>query len=114
MTPTLGATTILDRMSANRGDSGLIDGLASAPSARFLVLADLKPVIRASEKPEFSSIRWFSRVELAEFHLPTADALFLGRHPESGAGHFALSFTEHRVRYAPGAMEVMRPIVDLR
>ncbi len=58
MTPTLGATTVLDRMSAQRGDQGVIDGLVSAPKARFLVLADLKPVIRASEKPEFSSIRW--------------------------------------------------------
>lgn len=114
MTPTLGATTVLDRMSAQRGDQGVIDGLVSAPKARFLVLADLKPVIRASEKPEFSSIRWFSKAELAEFHLPTADALFLGRHPETGAGHFAVAFTEHRVRYAPGAMDVMRPIVDLR
>jgi NAD+ diphosphatase len=114
MIPTLGATTILDRMSAHRGDTQTIEALTNAPNARFLILADLKPVIRTSEKPEFSTIRWFSRQELSEFALPTADALFLGRHPETGVGHFALAFTEHRVRYAPGAMEVMRPIVDLR
>jgi NAD+ diphosphatase len=114
MIPTLGATTVLDRMSAHRGDAGVIEAMANAPEARFLVLADLKPVIRASEKPEYSSIRWFSRQDLTEFALPTADALFLGRHPETGAGHFVVAFTEHRVRYAPGAMEVMRPIVELR
>ncbi len=114
MKPTLGATTILDRMSAHRGDPGTIEGLANAPNAQFLMLADLKVVIRTSDKTESSSIRWFSRQELAEFHLPIADALFLGRDPRTGAGHFALAFTEHRVRYAPGAMDVMRPIVDVR
>ena len=114
MKPTLGATTILDRMSAHRGDPGTIEGLVNAPEARFLVLADLKAVIRTSDKSELSSIRWFSRQDLADFHLPTADALFLGRDLHTGVGHFALAFTEHRVRYAPGAMDVMRPIVDVR
>ena len=42
-----------------------------------------------------------------------ADALFLGV-DKAGNGHFAVAVTEHRTRHVPGAIEKLRPIVDLR
>jgi NAD+ diphosphatase len=119
MKPTLAATTLLDRQSSKRGDEAYLAGLKARDDARFLLLADFKPIINSNEARTEASIRWFSGAELAPLELPTDDAMFLGVEPagsgqRGGAGRFALAFTEHRVRYAPGAMEVTRPIVDLR
>lgn len=111
--PTVAATTILDRHGPKRNDPQFIDGLMTAPGARFLILADLKPVIRSNPERTTAKLAWFSRAELGEFELPLTDALFLGVDPE-GAGHFALAVTEHRTRNVPGAIEKLRPIVDLR
>jgi NAD+ diphosphatase len=39
--------------------------------------------------------------------------MFLGV-DQQGNGHFAIAVTEHRTRHVPGAIEKLRPIVDLR
>lgn len=111
--PTVAATTILDRMGPKRNDPDFLKGLMEAPAARFLVLADLKPVIRANAERTTANLAWFSREELAGLDLPVADSLFLGV-DKAGHGHFALAVTEHRTRNVPGAIEKLRPIVDLR
>lgn len=111
--PTVAATTILDRMGPKRSDPDYLKGLMEAPSARFLVLADLKPVIRSNAERTTANLAWFSREELAGLDLPVADSLFLGI-DKAGHGHFALAVTEHRTRNVPGAIEKLRPIVDLR
>jgi len=114
MKPTLGTTTLLDRLGPKRSDAALMERLRLEPNARFLVLADQKPVIRANADRTEAAIRWFSREDLDRLGLPTADALFLGVDRGVGAGHFAVAVTEHRARNAPGGLELMRPIVDLR
>ena len=111
--PTVAATTILDRMGPKRSDPDYLKGLMEAPSARFLVLADIKPVIRSNAERTTANLAWFSREELAGLDLPVADSLFLGI-DKAGHGHFALAVTEHRTRNVPGAIEKLRPIVDLR
>ena len=112
--PTLGASTLLDRQSLKRSDQAYLDALIAHSDARFLVLADFKPVIRSNEQRTEGSIRWFTRSQLQALGLPVADALFLGVDKQTGAGHFAVAVTEHRARNAPGGPEQMRPIVDLR
>jgi hypothetical protein len=103
----------LDRLGPKRGDAGFIKSKLEAQGARFLVLADLKPVIRSNPERTEAKLAWFGHRELTEFGLPVADALFLG--VDSAAnGHFALAVTEHRTRNVPGAIEKLRPIVDLR
>jgi NAD+ diphosphatase len=114
MKPTLGSSTLLDRLSHRRCDAAFIEALSHAPEARFLVLADQKPIILSSEARDKAAIRWFTRAELVGLDLPIAESLFLGVDREIGAGHFALAITEHRVRVSPGATTVLRPIVDLR
>jgi NAD+ diphosphatase len=114
MKPTLGSSTLLDRLSHKRCDAAFIEALSKAPEARFLVLADQKPIIASSEARDTAALRWFSRAELVDLGLPVEEALFLGIDREIGAGHFALAITEHRVRVSPGATTVLRPIVDLR
>jgi len=112
--PTLGAATLLERQSDRRADAAYLEGLLAAPGARFLVLADQKPVIRSNPERTEGHIRWFTRDELQRVGLPVADSLFLGVDPPTGGGRFAVAVTEHRARNAPGGLEMMRPIVDLR
>ena len=111
---TLGASTLLDRLSHKRCDAAFIDALRDRPDARALILVGLKPVIRSTEARDEAAIRWFAPAELADMGLPLADAIFLGADRASGAGHFALAITEHRANRVPRAVEMLRPLVDLR
>ena len=112
--PTLGASTLLDRQSPKRSDAAYLERLAQSPEARFLVLADQKPVIQSNAERTQGNIRWFTRADLEQLGLPLSDALFLGVMPGTESARFAIAVTEHRARNAPGGLEVMRPIVDLR
>jgi NAD+ diphosphatase len=111
--PTVGSAMTLDRLGPKRSDSEFIKSKLEADGARFLVLADLKPVIRANKERTTAELAWFSRNDLTGFGLPVADALFLGI-DKGGCAHFAIAVTEHRTRNVPGAVEKLRPIVDLR
>ena len=111
--PTVGSTVSLNRLGPKRSDAEFLRAKLEAAGARFLVLADLKPVIRSNAQRTESRLAWFSLRELQEFALPVADALFLGVDAEDNA-HFAVAVTEHRTRNVPGAVEKLRPIVDLR
>jgi NAD+ diphosphatase len=111
--PTVGATTMLDRLGPKRSDAEFVKLKLEEPHTRFLVLADLKPVIRANAQRTTAKLAWFSHEELSTFGLPVNEALFLGVDPQAHA-YFALAVTEHRTRNVPGAIEKLRPIVDLR
>jgi NAD+ diphosphatase len=111
--PTVGATTTLDRLAHKRGDDAYIQSKLKEPGTRILLLADLKPVIRSNAERTTAKLAWFSPEEIAGFGLPVADSLFLGVNA-AGAGYFALAVNEHRTRHVPGAVETLRPIVDLR
>jgi NAD+ diphosphatase len=114
MTPTLGTTKSLDRQGPKRSDEAYIKGLLARADAQFLVLADAKPVIRGNKERTEAAIRWLSQAEIARTELPLDHTLFLGVDRSTGAGHFAIAVTEHRTAHAPGVLEVLRPIVDLR
>jgi NAD+ diphosphatase len=114
MTPTIGTTISLDRQGLKRSDSAYLGSLIVRPDARFLVLADQKPVIRSNDARTEAAIRWMTAEDLAAADLPIHEPLFLGVERATGAGRFALAFTEHRTRQSPRAIELLRPIVDLR
>lgn len=111
--PTVGATTTLDRLAHKRGDDAFLKSKLGAPGARILLLADLKPVIRSNPERTTAKLAWFSAAELTEFGLPVGDSMFLGV-DKAATGYFALAVNEHRTRHIPGAIEKLRPIVDLR
>lgn len=113
-TPTVRTTTLLERMGTRRSDAGFIAGKLAAADARFMILTDLKPVIHSSEDKKTGSLRWFSQADIAKLALPKSDALFLGLDRKTDAPHFALAFSDHRVRTAPDAITMLRPAVDLR
>lgn len=116
MTPTIGTTTVLDRQGLRRSDDAYISGLQNRPDARFLVLADQKPVISSNKDRTEAKIRWLSQNDLKAAGLPYSaeELLFLGVDRDTGAGRFALGVTEHRTSHAPGALDYLRPVVDLR
>jgi NAD+ diphosphatase len=111
--PTVGATTMLDRLAHKRSDDAFVKSKLKEPGTRILLLADLKPVIRSNAERTTAKLAWFSPEELTEFVLPVGEALFLGV-DQAGAACFALAVNEHRTRHVPGAVEKLRPIVDLR
>lgn len=111
--PTVGTTKLLDRLGQKRSDAEFVKLKLEAPQTRFLILADLKPVVRSNAERTTAKLAWFSREELEQFGLPLTDAMFLGVDGEDTA-HFAVAVTEHRTRNVPGAIEKLRPIVDLR
>ena len=76
--PTVGATVMLDRLGPKRSDAEYVKSKQDAPGARYLLLADLKPVIRSNAERTTAKLAWFSGQELAEYGLPVAEALFLG------------------------------------
>lgn len=111
--PTVGSTLMLDRLGPKRSDAEFLKSKLEAAGARFLVLADLKPVVRSNAQRTEAKLAWFTHRDLTEFGFPLTDALFLGIDKASN-GHFAVAVTEHRTRNVPGAIEKLRPIVDLR
>jgi NAD+ diphosphatase len=111
--PTVGATTMLDWLAHKRGDDEFVKSKLKEPGTRILLLADLKPVIRSNPERTTAKLAWFSPEEIAGFGLPVAESLFLGV-DGAGTGYFALAVNEHRTRHVPGAVEKLRPIVDLR
>jgi NAD+ diphosphatase len=112
-TPTVAATTLLDRAGPRRTDDAWLKAHAADPAARFLMLVDLKPVIAGSPDRTSSTLRWLSGADVASLGLPTGDALFLGI-GEGQVPYFALSITDHLARATPGAVNFLRPAVDLR
>ena len=66
MIPTLRTTTVLDRLGLKRSDDAYLTGLRDAAGARFLVLADAKPVIISNEAKSIAAIRWFTQEELQD------------------------------------------------
>lgn len=111
--PTLATTTLLDRMGPKRSDAEWVRARLAEPGARILVFADLKPVIESNADRTEARLRWYAKGDLEALGLPLDDALFLGL-DKQGRGHFAIAVTEHRTRHIPGAVELLRPIVDLR
>lgn len=111
--PTVAATTLLDRAGPRRSDEAWLKAHAAHPASRFLMLVDLKPVIVSSPDRQTSSLRWLSGSDIAALFLPLGDALFLGI-GDDGTAHFALPITDHLSRATPGALEYLRPAVDLR
>ena len=77
--PTVGATLMLDRLGPKRSDAGFVKSKQEAPGARYLLLADLKPVIRSNPERTTAKLAWFSGEELAEFGLPTCGGAVPGR-----------------------------------
>jgi NAD+ diphosphatase len=116
MKPTIGTTMLLDRQGLKRSDEAYLAGLVAREDARFLVLADQKPVIRGNKDRTEAGIRWLTRADLEKAGLPFSveELLFLGVDRKSGVPHFGLGVTEHRTSHAPGAIEYLRPVVDLR
>ena len=70
--PTVGATLMLDRLGPKRSDAEFVKSKQEAPGARYLLLADLKPVIRSNAERTTAKLAWFSGQELAEYGLPVA------------------------------------------
>ena len=67
--PTVRTTTLLDREGMKRSDAAFISTQLASKQARFMILADLKPVINASADKKSGSLRWFNPGDIARLEL---------------------------------------------
>jgi NAD+ diphosphatase len=111
---TLGAQTRLDRMSPKRSDRDWVAARLADAKTGIMLMIDLKPAIVSSEAQRQAQLRWFKLAEIEALGLETKDALFLGLDHDSGAGFFALSIPESRIKDLPGGPTAVKPYVDLR
>ncbi len=117
MLPTLGSSTLLDRMAHVRRDREVLAALAAADAARFLVLIDGKPVIGSTPARDAAWTRWLTRDELAACGVHGTvlnDAIFLGVEPTGGAPRFALAIRCYEIAPFASAAGPLAPAVDLR
>lgn len=112
--PTVAATTLLDRLGPKRADEAWIIEQRSMPGGRYLMFCDLKPVIVPGPDRARATLRWLSRSDIVAMGLGNADALFLGLDRQDATPYFAIAITEHAAKSMPGAVELLRPAVDLR
>ena len=112
--PTVAATTLLDRAGPKRSDEAFIESQRAAANGRYLIFCDLKPVIVATEDRASARLRWHTRADVGAMGLDKADAHFLGLDRTDGTPHFAIAITDHQAKTVPGAVERLRPAVDLR
>ncbi len=87
---TLGAARIFDRQSARRVDEAYLGGLQSAPTSRFLLLIDLKPVLTAELGAAAVELAWLSPAAVAELGIGGQASAFLGCDP-AGRAHFSFA-----------------------
>lgn len=111
--PTVAATTLLDRAGTRRADEAWLKAHLSNSTTQFLMLVELKPVITTGPDRSSSMLRWLTAAEVETLTLPATEALFLGVN-STGVAHFALAITDHLARATPGAVQFLRPAVDLR
>ena len=76
--PTVGSTLMLDRLGPKRSDAEFLKSKLEAPGARFLVLADLKPVIRSNAQRTEAKLAWFSHRGADRVRLPRRRCLLSG------------------------------------
>lgn len=109
--PPLPLLPSLDRQGERRSDSAYLQHLHGEAKARFLVLAGARAAIVSSEDRRRAAVRWFQQGELAAFGFSTANALFLGVEPATGAGRFAVAVSDAE---AEAHLPALAPLVDLR
>jgi NAD+ diphosphatase len=114
MKPTLRTTLRFDRQGMKRSDDVYVNGLRTAATTRYFIMADTKPVITSNAARTVTDLRWFTAEQLKALSLDTSQAIFLGVDRTTGAGHFALALTEAHAMTLPGAAELFKPLVDLR
>lgn len=112
MSPTLGASTLLDRLSHKRDDRAFIEGLVRAKETRSLVLVDGRVVIRSNDDRSLARLAWFSTADIALIAgARIQPAIFLGVDRLSHAGRFAVAIGDS---VAASAGDLLAPAVDLR
>ena len=112
--PTVAATTLLDRAGPKRADEVFITEMRGRPDGRYLVFCDLKPVILQGADRASAALRWHSHADIERMGLDKSDPLFLGLDRTNGTPYFAIAITDHAARAITGAVETLRPAVDLR
>jgi NAD+ diphosphatase len=103
----------LDRLGGQRGNAASIDALRAAPSARYLLIADLKFAVVSNEDRTETKLRTFDSWTLGNLGLNVRDAFLLGVGAD-GAPTFAVSLSAAEIAAMGAAAEQFAPLVDLR
>lgn len=103
----------LDRMAEKRGDKGWLAERLADRSSRFLLLADLLLGVNSSAGGGETSLRWHSAAQIGKLGVDRERAILLGC-GANGHAMFAVSLNEAEAGSAPGGMNALKPLADLR
>ncbi len=110
--PKLTAQTGLERRSDKRTDAAYIGEARANPDAKVLVLVDLRvPIVSSADRAK-AQLHWLSFHKVQAIAKPS-EFVFLGEE-ETGTPVFACNFQPFQTVNAAAALEVMKPLVDLR
>lgn len=81
--------------------------------SRYLLLADLMLAVDSNEDRTTTELRWYRAKEIESLGADVSDAFLLGC-DEQGHAIFAQSLDEAQAGAAPGGVDALKPLVDLR
>jgi len=119
----IGSNPGLNQRSDLRTDDDWHEEQSLLGSTRFLILVDLKPVVRSNETRTQTAIRWFSGEEIASLGLGFDEFMFLGLNNDEnghgdghghGHGHYFAALLEDQALALNDAARLLMPHVDLR
>jgi NAD+ diphosphatase len=103
----------LNRMGGQRGNTPSIDALRAAPSARYLLIADLKFAVVSNEDRTDTTLRTFDSPMLASLGVDVRKAFLLGVAAD-GAPLFAVALSAADLASMGSTGDQLAPLVDLR
>ncbi len=109
----ISSETTLDRMAEKRSDTAWVEQRLADENSRFLLLAALSAGVSSNADKGETKLRWHSAGDIQKLNVDLRDAILLGCDSD-GIAIFALSLSEDEAEAAPGGMEAMKPLVDLR
>jgi NAD+ diphosphatase len=109
----IAAQTGLNRMGEKRRDEDWIIERRGADDTCFHVLVDQKPAVHSNPDRTNTTLRRFSRDDLAGFGIRADDAYFLGMHPD-GSACFVVSASQADAVHFTGGPDAIAPLVDMR
>lgn len=111
--PAIHSELTLDRMAQKRRDTAWVKQRLADKNSRFLLFADLALAVDSNADRSATRLRWYEAEDLARLGVDLAGAILLGCNAK-GHAIFAASLGAAEAVAAPGGMDALKPLVDLR
>ncbi len=111
--PRIGSERTLNRMAEKRADKDWVAERLGRETSRFLLLTDLSLAVDSNTDKSETNLRWHTRKEIEKLTADIDTAYLLGCDADDRAV-FAVSLSPAQAVAAPGGIDALKPLVDLR